>query len=153
MSLSQALAEIGKWGNLMRALGKVQETADTVAAQVQLTGEREKALAKLKADIEAAAITLQKLVDDARNTRDATEAAAKQVVADAHAWAADHVAKAKDAADALAKEAEAAKAAADDARSARAAAHSELGTARAELDAVLQRIESAKADALRRFGG
>lgn len=152
MTLPEAQAEAAKWGNLIRALGRLQEAADSLAALEQNRSERQTALDKLAADIEARTSELTDLnakIEEAKAQAIAHISEGQQlgggIVSDARAEAADLLATAK----AAASKAEAQ---ATGLRDEAVQAQQERDAAHAELVSLREQIESAKADARARFG-
>lgn len=74
MTLSEAAAEVAKFGQTVRAFAKCQEAAQTLLGLEQVKGERQAALDKLQADIDAAKAQLASLSE---KIDQATVAAAK----------------------------------------------------------------------------
>lgn len=149
MTTAQALAEAGKWGNLIRSLSKLSEVAEYLHAQSQLDGERKTRLAALQSDIDAAKAHLDEVRSEAQDIIDAAKAAAAKMLAessDAVAWARKEQAEVQ-------AQSSAARAAADVAQDDARQATAEAAAARDELKRVRANIEAAKADALKRIGG
>lgn len=152
MTLSQAAAECGKWGNLIRALSKVEESAKVVlgveqniaertALRDNLGGEIASAQAQLTLELEA----VEKARAEARDLTDKARADARAIKSDARATAENLVAAAQVAVDAANSEKAVACAERDAANTAR-------DDARAELADTLGRIEAAKAEARKSLG-
>jgi hypothetical protein len=148
MSISEAAAEAGKWGNLVRALSKLQDTAEFLFAQMQNQSQRELALKQVNAEIAAAEAARDvvnaenvRLIEDAREQARTTIAEARQVQVNAAALISD----AKEHAEALRVQA-------DGAIVDRNAAVTETVAARAEHAALLKKLEDARAEGRRLFG-
>ena len=80
MTLSEAAAEIAKWGNFMRAFGKAQEVIAAAQAQEQLRTERTAALEDLRVQTDAHRTTLENLqaaIEQAKQERERVVAAAQ----------------------------------------------------------------------------
>lgn len=153
MTLSQAAAECGKWGSLIRALAKVEESAKVVlgveqnitertALRDKLGGEIASAQAQLVLELEA----LEKARTEARELTDKARADARAIKADAREAADKLTAAARDAVE----KAEAEKLAA---QAERATALADADAFRKELTETQDRIEAAKAEARKLFGG
>jgi chromosome segregation ATPase len=69
MTLSEAVNEAGKWGNLIRALSKVSESAQTILAVEQNIAERTALRDKLLGDTEAAQAKLALELDAVEKAR------------------------------------------------------------------------------------
>lgn len=152
MNLSEALAEAGKWGNLIRALSAVDEVLKEAASQEQLKAERTKLLDDLNASVETARADLQKAKDDAAAVLDDARTTASSLIADAKEQAASLVASAGPIVD----DAKAAAQAASDEKDTHIAnadaAKAELASTQAELAKVKQQIADALAAAREKFG-
>lgn len=153
MTLSQAAAECGKWGNLIRALSKVEESAKVVLGVEQNIAERTALRDKLGAEIAAAQAQLlletgavERARADARDIAEGARSEATSIKADARSSAERIVADARAAA-------EAAQAAARQANADRDQAVAEAASAKAELADTLKRIDAARAEARKLFGG
>lgn len=153
LTLSQAAAECGKWGSLIRALAKVEESAKVVlgveqnitertALRDKLGGEIASAQAQLVLELEA----LEKARTEARELTDKARADARAIKADAREAADKLTAAARDAVE----KAEAEKLAA---QAERATALADADAFRAELTDTVDKIEAAKAEARKLFGG
>lgn len=149
MTTAQALAEAGKWGNLIRALSKFSEVADYLHAQSQLEDERKTRLAALQIELDAAQQHLDEARDQGEELLQSAKAAADKVRADA----ADAVAWARKEHAEVDAQATAARVAADEAQEDARKATAEAAAAREDLKRVRANIEAAKADALKRIGG
>lgn len=153
MTLSQAVSECGKWGNLMRALAKVDEVAKFVANLAQQEAELKASIVGLRTEQQAASDARDRATADAIDIRARAQQDADAVRAKASEQAIEVISTAK--AEAQAANEAAAKARSDaDADVERAkAARAELRSAEVHLGDVLGKIEDAKAEARRRFGG
>ncbi len=103
MSFAEARAEADKWGNLIRALARLQETAETLGAFEQNRSERQVELDRLAGEIGAAheqLAELQKAVAEA-------ETMATAILDEARTHASDLKAKAQQQADQLLADAQA----------------------------------------------
>jgi len=143
MSITEAAAEAGKWGNLIRSLSKLQETADFLFAQMQNQKDVEKLLASIRADIETAKAGRQQLEDDAKALVDDAKAEAEKIVANANAVAS----KVRADVAALKEQAEGHRVAADGAIVERNDALHAVLKAKDDLAAITAKIEEAKAKA------
>ena len=148
MTLSQAAAECGKWGSLIRALAKVEESAKVVlgveqniaertALRDKLGGEIASAQAQLVLELEA----LEKARTEARELTDKARAEARSIKAEAREKAEQEIAHARGVADAYQAESRAAVEARDAARKELEA----LGAELAEAKAVIERANATKA--------
>lgn len=151
MTLSEAAAEAGKFGNTVRAFAKLQETAQALVANEQLWRERKTALDKLGADAEKAKADLasaQAAVQDAKDQAAAIIKNAKDAAASASQSAKDVIAAR--AADAEATLQEARKATAEQLATATGLAN-DIAAARSTLADIQSKIDQAKAEARARF--
>lgn len=152
MNLAEAVAEAGKWGNLIRALSKISEVVDFANTQENLKGERQKALDALQASIDhgkADVAAAQKGVETAKSQAAALITAAQtdaaQLVADARAVAAEVKAEAARIKDIAVSAATAARSELDTVTGTRDSLAAEIGGLRSKLDAI-------KAEAAAAFG-
>jgi predicted nucleic acid-binding Zn-ribbon protein len=147
MTLSEAQAEAGKLGNMVRALSRIQDLVAFVGSQEQLRSERQSALDKLQADIEAAKATLE----TTRMQADQIGANNAQSIADARDACTELLAKANADAAAIKAAADAQVAAAQDQAAAALSAEKEslalVKDAQAQLADLQARIDAAKAQA------
>lgn len=148
MPLAEAVAECAKWGNLVRALARVQDAAQAVAALEQNIHERKELLARLIAECDEARAAhnghverARKLVQDAEREIELAQERATVVIADGQR-----------AADAQREKAEAAKADAQAWAYQAKEAEERVVAAETRLREVNAKIEAARAEALRRFG-
>lgn len=148
MTVAQALAEAGKWGNLIRALSKLQETAEFLHAQEQLRQQREGELVALQSKIADAHNKLVVVNTEIARTRREADEAAERVITAADARAADAMVRAEAANDAVSKQA----AAAAELQAAARAAQAELEEAQAELKRTRARTENVLAAAREQLG-
>lgn len=103
MSFAEARAEADKWGNLIRALSRLQETAETLGAFEQNRSERQVELDRLAGEIGAAheqLTELQKAITEA-------QAMAVEILDEARGHAIDLKAQAQQQADQLLADAQA----------------------------------------------
>lgn len=152
MTLAQAVSECGKWGNLMRALGKVSDVANHVASLAQQEAELKQGIEAMRAEYIAARDARDRATAEAVEIRTQAKADAEAVASNATSKAASLVQAAKDEVESLQRSATAAQQAADAFLSQRAAIKEEINAAGAELERIRADIEAAKAEARRRFG-
>lgn len=149
MTLSQAVAEAGKFGNTIRAFAKLQEVAEVLYAQEQAQREREAKLDNLQAEIVAAQSRLDEARDSAESilasARDAAHAERDKANADVLVAQAE----AQEAADSLVNAIAAMKAVEE----AQHVAEQALAKALADEAAARERIKQATAEAVARIGG
>lgn len=153
MTLSQAAAEAGKFGNFVRAFAKIAETAETLVALEQNIGERKKELERVGQEVAAANDRLAA----AKSESEAVEARAKADAASILAQARDHAhGKANDAASLVMSanaERDAARRATADAKAELASVQEAIAARSKELAGINERIEAAREAARKLIGG
>lgn len=149
MTLQEACATTQQFARFLKGLERLREAADALAGADQLVLERQALAARLEEQITEAKKAVHEEIARAAQVAADAEAAADAV----RASAAADVAKARDLATLAAADARAANEATVQAQREAAAALAEVEAATAELVAVRKKLEDAKAEARRRFGG
>lgn len=153
MTLAQAVTECGKWGNLIRALSKVDEVASFVANLVQQQAELKQGIEAMRTEYIAARDARDRATAEAVEIRASAKRDADAALSSAKDQATSLVHTAKEEVAALQTSANDARASADGFLRQRSDVKEEINAASRELERIRADIEAAKAEARRRFGG
>lgn len=152
MTVSEAAAEAGKWGNLIRALGKLSEVAQFLATQQSAVDQQERRLAELTAAGDDAATRLA----TANAAADALEAKSKSILETASKTAQGIVDEARVQAKEIVVEANKVRGDAEEAIGKLKAEFNDLkakrDSARTEIEGFAEKLKQAKAAARAQLG-